>query len=198
MEGIKSNLLFLLFSSWVLITAGCATTAPSTIETIEGPATNGVIARPLEIVGVLNLSTTSGNVPNASQSQFVSATVEVPVGTVVIVPAVKGWMLGYGEAQPNPTDPNNSINWQTEDHNWGLGNVEVSVVKINPPNTLTNPPTQTAELSIRFYLSDDNQDDSWFGAVSYHLLCLGVPGFSLNDWTPARFEPPKFIAVPNP
>ena len=174
-----------------LLITGCATTSPTTIDTVEGPATSGVINRQLDIVGVLKLTTTSGNVPNGESSHFVRATVEVPVGTAGIGPALTGWMLGYGEAQARTTNPSSILNWTTADHHWGIGNVEVSVTKINPPNTVTVPPTQTAEISVRFLLSDDNQDDKWFGAVSYHLLCLGTPGVDPTEWTPPIFEPPR-------
>ena len=195
----RQKFLSLLAAGVLLIAAlgGCAGTRHETITSIEGPIHSGVLARPLVILGILKLTTNSGNLANANQTQFVRTSVEVPVGTAVIVPSLSGWMLGFGSAQPNPANPEAEINWQTEDHNWGLGTVEVSVLKIHPPNTLTQPPTQTADISVRFYLSDDNQDDPWFGAANYTLLCLGVPGVTPGSWTPIGFEPPRLIAVPN-
>ena len=175
--------------------SGCAGTTPESIATIEGPAINGVIARPLEIIGVINLSTASGNVPDASGSHFVRASVEVPPGTALIVPAVRGWGLGYGTVQPSSANPDAEISWKPADHHWGLGNVEVSVVKIHPPNMTTQPTTQIAEISVRFFLSDDNQDDEWFGAVDYTLLCLGVPGVNVSDWQPFKFDRPKMTIM---
>lgn len=179
-----------------MLLGGCAATRPETITTVEGPVTNGVIARRLEVLGLLRLTTTSGNIPEAADSHFVEATVEVPVGTAVILPSLTGWGLGYGTAQPNPGAPDARLDWDSEDHHWGLGNVEVSVVRIHPPNTTTQPPTQLADLSIRFFLSDDNHDDPWFGAVNYSLLCLGVPGTELGQWAPLELEPPKMTINP--
>ena len=175
--------------------AGCATTRNETIATIEGPATSGVIARPLQVVGLLKLSTTSGNISAGENSHFVQATVDVPIGTAVIMPTLHGWTLAYGEAQPNSGNPDAEIDWSAEDHNWGLGTVEVSVVKINPPNMLTQPATQTAELSIRFLLRDDNGDDPWFGGVDFSLLCLGVPGATPGEAPQLSFEPARFVIM---
>lgn len=182
----------------VALLAGCAATVPQTIATVEGPAVNGIVDRPLQILGVINLATQTGNVANGKDSHFVDATVEIPVGTALIVPALRGWTLAYGSAQPSSSDPDALIEWSPEDHHWGFGAVEVTVVKVNPPNTVTQPPTQTAELSLRFLLTDDNQDDPWFGSANYSLLCLGVPGVDPADWTPLRLPPPKMMIVPRP
>lgn len=193
-RAITSRLAGFLLAA---LLGGCAATTPQTIATVEGPAISGIISRPLEIIGVLHLSTTSGNVPNAEQgSHFVTATVEVPVGTAVIVPALKGWLLGFGEAQPSSANPDTHIDWSNSDHNFGLGSVEVSVTRIDPPNTTTQPPTQTAEISVRFLLGDDNLDDPWFGSADFTLLCLGVPGAQPTSWTPIPFEPPVLRFVP--
>lgn len=191
----KQTFTIALAAGSLLIAAlgGCAATRPETIATVEGPATSGVVARRLEILGMLKLSTVSGNLADASNSHFVQALVEVPVGTALIMPALTGWMLGFGSAQPNPANPDAEINWTTDDDNWGLGSVEVSVVQINPPNSVVQPTTQTAELSIRFYLSDDDQDDPWFGAASYTLLCLGLPG--VEAWEPIAMDPPIYYPV---
>ena len=173
------------------ILAGCAATVPEAITTVEGPVPSGLIARPLEILGVLQLTTTTGNLPSAPNPHFVAATVGVPVGTAVVLPALKGWTLAYGSALPNAANPTAAIDWNVEDHNWGFGSVDVSVVRINPPNTVTQPPTQTAELSLRFYLTDDGRDEPWFGGAEYTLICLGVPNRPLASWDPVPFEPAK-------
>jgi hypothetical protein len=93
-----------------------------------------------------------------------------------VVPAPNLWWLGHGRLQPEILDPLNdnlSASWETEDHNWGVGRVQVSVVDLNTPDFTQNPPKQTARLHILMHLSDDNGDDSWFGVAGYTLLFLG-------------------------
>jgi hypothetical protein len=185
---------------WVILMLGlqgCASTGPAKIATVEGNLPTGILDRALEIVGIVSLETKSGNVSSANSTHFVQATVEVPVGTAVIVPMLDGWLLGYGSAQPDPANPENAIQWTPEDQNWGLGRVSITVTRLNPPNTVASPPVQTAELSIAFHLGDDGLDDPWFGAASYSLLCLGVPGASLREWKPLGYRPPRFVAVPS-
>jgi hypothetical protein len=169
---------------------GCAGTSHTDIQTVEGPITNGIVSRPLVVLGLVKLATRSGNLTQFQGTHEIQATVDIPVGTAVIVPAVDGWLLGYGSAQARSDD---AFDWTTEDHNYGIGFVDVTVTKINPPNTISQPPTQTAELVISFALSDDNQDDPWFGGVGYTLLCLGVPDRPLSAWQPMQFEPPQFM-----
>ena len=151
-------------------------TAERKIESPAGPKV-GKIFEALEILGVASYLTQSGNQPNAEHGGYGEIVdIEVPVGTYVVVPSPNLWYLAHGQLQPELLDPlneNQNGNWVPEDHNWGTGWVQVSIVDLNAPDFTQVPPKQTARLYVRMLLSDDNADDSWFGAVGYTLLFLG-------------------------
>jgi hypothetical protein len=136
----------------------------------------GRIFEALEVLGIASYFTQSGNRSNAERAYEEIVNIEVPVGTYVVVPAPNLWWLGHGSLQPEMSDPLNDmpdVSWETEDHNWGAGRVEVDVLDLSAPDFTQNPPKQTARLYVRMYLADDNADDSWFGAAGYCLLFLG-------------------------
>ena len=167
-------------------------------QTVEGGTPDGQIFRKLEILGVINTTSFTGNRPNAKERLFSSKFLaEVPVGTQVIIPALRSWRLGYGELKLD----GNTILMKTVDHHYGAGLVRVFVEKLNPPNQTTNPVSQTALIAVEFDLTDRNLDDEWYGAIQYTLICLGVAGAPTDTrdtpWVPLEPDPPQF-AVINP
>jgi hypothetical protein len=101
-------------------------------------------------------------------------TINVPPETILIVPAVRGWLTGYGKTDPEDLSSlPGPLTWHREDHNLGMTLFNISVKDINAVDNSSSPPTQTAVINIQLYLSDDNSDDTWFGDVNYTLLCLG-------------------------
>jgi hypothetical protein len=160
----------------------CSTISKN-VETPTGPQPGDQFGN-MTILGFSNKGTASLNRSNAKDNGPTlgfaeDVTIDVPVGTQFIVPAVTGWRLNYGGIDPNTeaahldTDPNVHPKWKTEDHNWGMGQVNVSVKDVNAPDMSATPPKQTATIHISLILSDENGDDSWSGTVFYSLLYLG-------------------------
>ena len=150
-------------------------TSERKIETPFGPRVGNIFDR-LELLGVASFLTQSGNQSNAQLVYDETKVIDVPVGTMVVVPSPNLWVLGYGGLQPEFVDPlndNQSVSWGSEDHNWGMGWFQISVVDVNAVDTTQSPPKQTAQLRISMILRDDNGDDSWFGVAGYTLLFLG-------------------------
>lgn len=173
---------------------GCATSLqPTALPTLGGTIASGVLERKLEVIGLVSLEMSTGNVAQTRRdgARLLTANVNVPVGTVVITPAVNGWILGYGKQTARSA---NTFDWDAEDNNWGIGLGWVNVTKINPVNTLTTPPTQTATVSVSMLLGEDTLNDPWFGRLAFTLICFGLPGAGLS--TP--FEPPPVRLVPVP
>jgi len=147
------------------------------IETPTGTKL-GKIFDNLEVLGMGSFVTQSGNQSSAHQLFQENVHIEVPVGTIVVIPAPNLWLLGYGSLQPevlDPLDDNQNQLWHSADHHWGAGVFQVSVVGLNAPDFSQNPPKQTAHLHVNMLLSDHNGDDSWFGVAGYNLLYLGKP-----------------------
>jgi len=138
----------------------------------------GKIFEHLEVLGIGSFITQSGNLPNAKNLFTEAVDVEVPVGTVAVIPSPNLWLLGHGNLQPefmDPLDENQHQLWNPDDHHWGAGAFQVSVIGVNAPDFSQNPPKQTAHLHVNMLLSDINGDDSWFGIAGYTLIYIGKP-----------------------
>ena len=153
-------------------------TSERMIETPVGTKV-GKIWEKLEILGISSFLTQTQNQPNDQGLRWLEfVDIDVPVGTLAVVPAMNFWFLGHGRLDPDLIDPlaeNQHVTWNSADRPWGLGWVHVSVVDVNAPDQSMNPPHQTAQLQIEMHLCDYNMDDGWFGVVGYTLVCLGVP-----------------------
>jgi len=168
---ISTTLVLCLLT--VFLIAGCAT-APKDFETPTGPMPAEQFGS-MEIIGIINRSTTSLNESKSNPGFSEEVTVEVPVGTEFIIPSVRGWSLAYGELDPNTVEAHIGLanaSWKSEDHHFGISNVNIFVKDINAPDLSANPPKQTAMLDVSLNLGDYNLDDKWFGEVNYTLLCL--------------------------
>src|SRR3954468_2530261 len=73
--------------------------SPRDIETPEG-AVSGAVNGPFVILGVMDKATSTLNRPNGSQSFVETIKIDVPLGTQVIVPSMRGWDLAYGSSNP--------------------------------------------------------------------------------------------------
>jgi hypothetical protein len=150
-------------------------TSDRRIETPTG-SKFGAIFSAMDILGVSSHLTQTDHQPNGVNGYLETVNISVPVGTVVIVPVPNFWMLGYGRLKPDlldTADDNQSVQWNSADHNWGIGRVHVSVVDVNAIDNSTSPPSQNATLNIMMRLHDDNGDDGWWGMVGYTLVYLG-------------------------
>lgn len=160
----------------LLLTVSC-TTKPGQIETPTGPV-SGELNGPFQVLGVISRVTYT-NQPNAGISYHETVHVQVPPGTVMIVPAVKGYISGFGAITDADADHDgelDSFTWTNHpDHHLGVMNFGVRVLDINAVDTSATPPTQNADVEVTMILSDTNRDDAWFGAVGYNLICLGRP-----------------------
>ena len=160
------------FAAASLVSCG---TAPKDFESQRGPISADQL-RPFEILGVVNRATVSLNQPNASNGFSEKITSNVPVGTEVIIPAIRGWTLTFGNGEPNTVESHASVagapplQGPRVDHHWSRGSVNVFVEDINSP---APDGSQTARIEVRLFLSDENSDDKWFGSVNYTLICLG-------------------------
>jgi len=153
-----------------LIVAGCAT-AGRVLETPAAPRPADHVG-PFEILGVISRSTCTLNRANAHTVFDETVNVNVPPGTELIVPAMRGWVAGFGKIDPNDCT-SNSVEWGYVDHHFGFALLNVGVERINTTDTSTTPPTQTAMIRVQAHLTDDNGDDRWFGYINYTLICLG-------------------------
>ena len=165
----RTRLLWLsLFAS-----LSCATTPPD-FETPRGPR-SGDQPGPWVILGVLNRNTSSLKRANATEPFQEGVRVDVPVGTELIIPTIRGFGAGYGRTDPEDLSGGGSFTWHAADHHLGVLYLNVQVVDINAPDNSTTPPSQSASLTVTALLADDNLDDQWFGTINYTLLCLGRP-----------------------
>lgn len=175
MAGTASRLTSRPAGPWLLLgiialMVGCSTGSRD-IETPEG-ARGGDQTGPFIVLGVLSRGTSTLHQSNAHNAFSETIKVNVPVGTALIVPAVRGWTMGYGSTTPEDLSGTpGPVTWHREDHNLGASYFNVFVQDIDAPDPATN--TQTATIVVEMLLSDDNSDDDWFGYVNYTLLCLG-------------------------
>ncbi len=129
---------------------------------------------PWIILGVLSRSTSTLSRADGRSTFLETTTVNVPPGTELIVPAVRGITTGFGSTEPADLSVSGgSFEWSTEDHNFGMTMINVSVTDIDAVDTSTTPPTQTATINVSALLTDDDGRDRWFGGVNYTLICLG-------------------------
>jgi hypothetical protein len=158
----------------LLLTAGLGcSTAPRDFETPAGRRPGDQLG-PWIILGVLSRETSTLNRSNARPPFEERVTVNVPPGTELIIPAIQGWITGFGRIEPADLSTfEGTANWHTDDHHLGLSQMIVTVEDINSADTTTTPPTQTARIRIGAVLSDNNGDDPWFGTLRYTLICLG-------------------------
>jgi hypothetical protein len=131
---------------------------------------------PFIILAVISRSTSTKRRTSAKTHFSVQETVPVMVGTTFIVPALRGWGIGYGETDPwdlsKKEDPIGAPGWKKTDHHLGYAFVNVWVDHINPPDHSTEISTQTAVINIAANLGDHNLDDKWWAWVTYSLTCL--------------------------
>ena len=149
----------------------CAT-APRDFETPQGPRSGDQLVA-FDILGVISRITSTRHRSSAFPAFEENATINVPPGTDIIVPAIRGWMIGYGATDPDDLTMVDQSRWHPEDHNFGLMIVNVAITRVNAVDNTTSPPSQTATVKVTATLSDDNSDDGWFAAVNYNLICLG-------------------------
>src|SRR4051794_20163329 len=79
----------------------CAT-SPRDLETPAGPRTGDQLV-PFEILGVLSRGTSTLHRSNARDAYEETFTVSIPPGTEIIVPAIRGWSMGFGRTTPEDT-----------------------------------------------------------------------------------------------
>lgn len=152
----------------------CAT-GPRDYESPIGPISSDQLT-PFHILGVISRNTSTLNRSSAHHAFEETITVNIPPGTSLIIPAIRGWVTGYGKTDPEDLSALTSgetATWHTADHHLGFQQLNIFVADINAVDFSTSPPTQTATITIQSLLSDDNGDDSWFGDVNYNLICLG-------------------------
>jgi hypothetical protein len=172
MRTVQSKLKGLVaILSLSALSYACAT-APSNFQTPAGPIP-GDQTGPFEILGLISRNTSTQHRPDARTDFDETVTVNVPPGTEIIVPAMRGWWLGYGSTTPEDISTTIPFTWRTEDHHFGVAYFDIIVTRIDAVDNSTTPPTQTATIHILGRLTDNNLDDSWWGLVDYTLLCLG-------------------------
>jgi hypothetical protein len=115
-----------------------------------------------DVLGVLRRETFTGDVPNGESAKEIVVSVNLPVGTVAVVPILDGWMLGQGTLDVV------NFQWNSADNHWGLGATSIFVKTLD---TAATPPT--AEVHLVFYLGDAAPGDQWFGAAQWHVMALG-------------------------
>lgn len=171
MTGVPRSLLPLVLGAASL--AGCASTEKPW-ESPFGPL-GGQQFAPMEVIGIASRATATLNRPNAQGTFIEDVTIDVPVGTEFILPAIRGWELAYGELDPDTVDAHVGLSpatWKASDRPFGGGGANILVKDINAPDTSVTPPKQSAVIAVSLHISDYNRDDRWFGVVNYSLLFL--------------------------
>ena len=160
----------------VCLLPSCAT-GPRDLETPQGPRPADQVG-PFVILGVVSRNTSTLHRSDARTTFSENHTVNVPPGTQLIIPAMRGWAIGYGSTTPDDLsqqpDINSTVTWHSADHHLGMAYLNIYVDRINAVDNTTTPATQTAVITVSGLLTDDNFDDGWWGTVNYTLLCLGV------------------------
>lgn len=112
------------------------------------------------LVGVTHRSLTTGPTAIRRHRFPFDATEELPMpeATLFAVPVLSGWTIAYGDPPaargPLPND----------DHHFGLGHVDVSIVGFARGRV-------TVRVQAR--LADWNHDDRWWANINYHVLFFG-------------------------
>lgn len=163
----------------LLVAVACAvscSTGDRQIETPQGTRSADQTG-PWEILGVISRNTSSLSQPNGRDGFSEDIKINVPPGTQIIIPALRGYLFGYGSTDPadlsTPGATDQRPNWHTEDHNLGYAAINIFVKDIDAVDNSTTPATQTATVTIQANISDENGDDNWWADVNYNLLCLG-------------------------
>ena len=154
--------------------SGCETRSRE-FETPAGMV-EGDLFEQLLILGVSSKATATLNQRGGNVVED-TIDIEVPVGTQVIIPALRGWRLAYGEIDPDTFEGHTfeRSGWISKDHHYGFGLVNIFVEDINAPDFSVTPARQTATIVVSLVLADDSADDRWFGIVNYNLIYLGRP-----------------------
>jgi hypothetical protein len=167
---MKQLLLLLL----IILCYAC-NTGPRQVETPQGPRSADQ-SGPFIILGIVSRNTSTLSQADAKKGFEETVTVNIPPGTEIIIPTVRGWFTGYGKTTPEDLsqqpDPNGSLIWQPNDEHFGLAWFNVFVDHINAIDTSTTPATQTAVIKIVCILGDENLDNRWWASVNYNLFCL--------------------------
>ena len=144
------------------------------IETPQGTRTADQVG-PWEILGVISKATSTLKQSNAHTAFTEDIKINVPPGTQIIIPAMRGYSFGYGSTTPDDlsTDPNQKATWHTEDHNLGHAEINIYVKDIDAVDNSVTPATQTATITVTALVSDENGDDDRWAYTNYNLLCLG-------------------------
>jgi hypothetical protein len=151
---------------------GCAT-AGRDFETPVGPRPGDQLDGPFVVLGLISRNTGTLSRADGRSLFEESVTVNVPPGTELIVPTMRGFLLGFGRTDPEDLSAGTGdAAWHSEDHHLGFAYVNVYVDRIHAVDTSSTPPTQTAVIHVQARLTDDNGDDKWFGDVNYTLICL--------------------------
>jgi hypothetical protein len=159
-----------------MIAAAACATGPRPIMTPQGERAadqNG----PFVILGVISRATSTLHRSNADTPFEETVTLNVPVGTQLIIPALRGYGIGYGSTTPEDLSPDpgpaGTAVWHSTDHHLGVASVNIWVDRVNAVDNSSTPATQTAVIKVRAWLTDDNHDDAWWALATYTLLCLG-------------------------
>ncbi len=170
---MKSITYIIILLVNILFLAGCGT-KDRDIETPIGSRPGDQFGG-FEIIGISSKTSATGNLNDAHTQFNEKLTINVPVGTFIIIPAVRGWLTGFGTINPsdlsNINDLNGTIKWNSDDHHLGIQSFNVYVDHISAADTVAN--TQSAVIGFSGILSDYNSDDKWFGIINYDLIFLG-------------------------
>lgn len=152
--------------------AGC-TTATQPIATPTGNVT-GIVQGPMVVLGTEARRTSTGKIEDGAEFR-VRLSIDVPVGTQVIVPSITGYSVGFGETEPediNLIDPSApTYTWKRDDKHFGA--LQLSVLPVDIDAAAPGATSQTAQFVVLMRLLDGGADDKWWGTISYNLLYLG-------------------------
>lgn len=177
---LVSKLKLPLLTTLLVFVLSCGT-APRDLETPFGSRPSDQFGE-FEILGVSSRITTTNNRADAKDKFSEEVRINVPPGTYLIVPSIRGWITCYGEITPddlsNINDPNASLVYKPNDQHLGLQLVNIMVKDIDAYDPSSN--SQTATLIIESLLRDDNADNKWYARVNYDLLFLGKKKQTIN------------------
>lgn len=172
MKTLLRYLIVLILS--LFLPSGCAT-IPRNIETPTG-GISGDYFSPLQILGISNKRTVTLNRPNSHNLFEERYTIEVPVGTEFIIPAMRNWDLTFGKLTPDTVEAHANGGVATLlPREFSRGLVNIYVERIYAPDYSVSPPKQTATIVVQFRLIGDELKRKWFGGTNYHLIYLGKP-----------------------
>ena len=175
----KKHLVLSGFLSLIIL-SGCGS-ADRDVQTPVGSRPGDQFGN-FDIIGISSKVFVTKNLADSKSQYIEKIKINVPPGTFMIIPAVRGWVNCYGKMTPddlsNINDLNGKTNWQGTDHHFGLQILNIWVEDIDAVDPSTN--TQTATIGFGAILSDDNSDDPWFAQVNYSLIFLGKHPITAN------------------